>query len=357
MLMKSRIGELQSKIGRDEAILITSYPNRLYYTGFPSSAGMVIITQNGAWLLIDFRYYEKAKKSVDAAEVILLKKTYSQLSEILKKQRVKTVFLETESVTLFQFSAMKSALPEFEISVDDALQKYISCQRSIKSQKEIENMKSAQRLTDDTFAYICERIKAGRTEKEIMLDMEFFLRKAGSEGVSFDFIVLSGKNTSLPHGVPTGKKVENGDFITMDFGAVVNGYRSDMTRTVALGTVSEKQKEVYETVLAAQEKALLFIGPGKKCRDVDKVARDHIAAAGYGECFGHGLGHSVGLEIHEDPACNTRCETVLQEGVVMTVEPGIYLENEFGVRIEDMVVVRKNGCQNLTESPKNLILL
>ena len=356
-MFKERIAALQSQLNREEAVLITSGPNRRYYTGFPSSAGLVVVTQNSARFLIDFRYYEKAKNTVDAAEVMLLEKTYDQLRAVFTEQKIKTVFTETEEISVARLSALRNALPEVAFSDDETMQKFILRQRSIKSVREIENIAAAQRLTDQTFAYICERIAAGRTEKEIMLDMEFFIRKAGSEGVAFDFIVISGKNTSLPHGVPTDKKVETGDFITMDFGAVVNGYRSDMTRTVALGNVTEEQQRVYETVLAAQEKALAFIGPGKKCRDVDKVARDLITDAGFDGCFGHGLGHSVGLEIHEDPACNTRCETVLQEGVVMTVEPGIYLENRFGVRIEDMVVIRKNGCQNLTASPKNLILL
>ena len=356
-MFKERIAKLQNQLSREEAVVLFSHINRRYYTGFPSSAGMVVITNKAAWFLVDFRYFEKAKNTVDAAEVILLERTYDQLREILKRQQIKTVFTETEEISVSRHFALQNALPEFVFSNDETMQKFILRQRSIKSEREIENIAAAQQLTDQTFAYICERIAAGRTEKEIMLDMEFFIRKAGSEGVAFDFIVISGKNTSLPHGVPTDKKVETGDFITMDFGAVVNGYRSDMTRTVALGSVSEEQKRVYETVLAAQEKALSFIGPGKKCRDVDKVARDLIADAGFDGCFGHGLGHSVGLEIHEDPACNTRCETVLQEGMIMTVEPGIYLENHFGVRIEDMVVIQKDGCQNLTAAPKKLILL
>jgi Xaa-Pro aminopeptidase len=190
-----------------------------------------------------------------------------------------------------------------------------------------------------------------------MLDMEFFMRKQGSEGVSFDFIVVSGKNSSLPHGVPTNKLIENGDFITMDFGAVVNGYRSDMTRTVAVGSVNDEQKRVYDTVLMAQKEALKAIAPEKVCKDIDAVARNIINNAGYEGCFGHGLGHSVGIEIHENPAFNTRCETVLQSGMIMTVEPGIYIENKFGVRIEDMVCVTEDGCVNLTKSTKDLIVL
>ena len=190
-----------------------------------------------------------------------------------------------------------------------------------------------------------------------MLDMEFFARSKGSEGVAFDFIVVSGKNSSLPHGVPTDKKIEEGDFITMDFGCVINGYRSDMTRTVAVGNVSDEQRLVYDTVLKAQSASLTAIKSGIPCNEIDKIARDIIAKAGFGKCFGHGLGHSVGLEIHESPACNTRDTTPLETGMIMTVEPGIYLEDKFGVRIEDMVVVTENGCLNLTNSSKELIIL
>lgn len=190
-----------------------------------------------------------------------------------------------------------------------------------------------------------------------MLDMEFFMRAHGSEGVSFDFIVVSGKNSSLPHGVPTDKKIEKGDFVTMDFGAVVNGYHSDMTRTVAVCNVSDEQLNVYNTVLKAQEAAILKIKSGMICSDIDKVARDIINTAGYEGCFGHSLGHSVGVEIHELPVLSPSCDKPLTAGNIVTVEPGIYIENKFGVRIEDMVCVTDDGCENLTHSPKNLIII
>lgn len=183
------------------------------------------------------------------------------------------------------------------------------------------------------------------------------MRRLGSEGVSFDFIVVSGKNSSLPHGIPTDKKIEYGDFITMDFGAVVGGYRSDMTRTVALGGVSDEQRLVYNTVLTAQLAAIKKIRSGAVCSEIDKTARDIIDGAGYKNCFGHALGHSVGIEIHENPNFSPRCGTVLKSGTVMTVEPGIYIENKFGVRIEDMVFVTDGGCVDITESPKELIIL
>jgi Xaa-Pro aminopeptidase len=317
----------------------------------------VAVTRQKAIFLIDFRYFEKAKQTVDSCEVQLLKNFANQLGELLASQKIKTVYLETDTVSLSAFSSLKNRLPDFAFSSDGKIQSLISKQRSIKSNDEIELIKKAQRMTDETFSYILGNIGPGRTEREIVLDMEFYMRGLGSEGVSFDFIVVSGKNSSMPHGVPTDKKIENGDFITMDFGAAIGGYRADMTRTVAVGHVSDEQRKVYETVLKAQLESTAAVKAGVCCRDVDKVARDIIYGAGYEGCFGHGLGHSVGVEIHESPAFNTRCDTILLPGMVMTVEPGIYLENRFGVRIEDMVYVTENGCENLTKSEKKLIIL
>jgi len=248
-------------------------------------------------------------------------------------------------------------LAGFEICTESILSDTVNQLRRVKTEDEILNIKYAQSITDKAFSHILEYIKPGKTEKEIALELEFFMRANKSEGVAFETIVVSGKNSSLPHGVPTDKPLEYGDFITMDFGAAFGGYCSDMTRTVALGGVDEKQELVYNTVLKAQNAVLENIGNGKKCRDMDKIARDLINSAGFEGCFGHGLGHSLGLEIHENPACNTRDDTILIPGMLMTVEPGIYIENTFGVRIEDLVVIRENGYENLTTSPKELIIL
>lgn len=356
-MIKERIRLLQNELIGGEAALITSEPGRFYYTGFTSSAGCVAVTRKRAVFFIDFRYYEKAAKTVTDCETVLQKSLYSQLSCLFAEEKISTVYLETASVTLDFFGALSRKLGGISVSSDSRIQRFILKQRSIKSAEEAGKIKEAQKMTDETFSYILDRIAAGRTEREVMLDMEFFMRRLGSEGTAFDFIVVSGKNSSLPHGVPSDKKIQKGDFVTMDFGAVCGGYRSDMTRTVAVSGVSEKQRNVYETVLAAQKKTIEYIKPGVICKDVDRVARDIIAGAGYDGCFGHGLGHSVGLEIHEEPACNTVCETVMSKGMVMTVEPGIYIENEFGVRIEDMVIVTENGCEDITAGRKDLIIL
>ncbi len=351
------IEKLQEILKTDEAAIITDSKNRFYFTKFPSSAGIVLITKKEAYFLVDFRYFEKAKKEAQGIKVCLLKNTFGQIKEIFETLKIKRVLLENESLTFSEFNRYKRELEGYEITEKNILSKEIRSLRSIKAKREIENIKEAQRLTDETFEHIINFIKPQMSEREIALEMEFFMRKSGSEGVAFDFIVVSGENSSLPHGKPTDRKIKNGDFITMDFGAVINGYRSDMTRTIAVDSVTEKQRKVYETVLKAQEEAIRAIKPDAKCCDIDKIARDIIDKAGFENCFGHGLGHSLGLDIHESPACNTRDETLLQSGMIMTVEPGIYLENEFGVRIEDMVLVTESGCENLTKSPKELIII
>lgn len=351
------VEEIRKLLPADGAALIASVPNRFYVTGFETSDGYVYISQKQAVFLIDFRYVEKAREIVKSCRVQLSTAPMKELAELCAADGTKTLFVENEYISMSALKSLQEALCGVEIPADTRLDDTLRDLRSIKNEHELSLIKQAQKLTDDTFTYILGQIAPGRTEREIMLDMEFYMRRLGSEGVSFDFIVVSGKNSSLPHGVPTDKKVERGDFLTMDFGAVVDGYRSDMTRTVAVGEVSDEQRRVYETVRRAQQAAIDAVKPGLVCRDVDKIARDIIYGAGYEGCFGHGLGHSVGIEIHERPNFNTRCDTVLKAGTIMTVEPGIYLENRFGVRIEDMVYVTPEGCIDLTGSPHELIVV
>ena len=351
-----RVENLQKTLAKDTAALITTNDNRFYLSGMRSSAGTVLVTPENAYLIIDFRYFEKASKTCKF-ETILLDNMKEQLNGLLKKNGIKTLLCEVDDMSVSEFKRFEEMISPVKLSDSPDLSKTLSDLRSIKTEDEINLIKSAQKLTDDTFSYILNFIKAGKTEREIMLEMEFYMRKLGSEGVSFDFIVVSGKNSSLPHGVPTDKVVENGDFVTMDFGAVVGGYRSDMTRTVAVGHATDEMIKVYDTVLEAQLRAINGIKAGVTGKEVDALARDYIYGAGYEGYFGHGTGHSVGIFIHESPACNMRDTTPLSENVIMTVEPGIYLPEKFGVRIEDMVVVKQNGCENITKSEKKLIVL
>lgn len=354
---KSSIKNIKETLEEDSALLVTGGANRFYLTGFESSAGTVIITKKQAYFLIDFRYFEKAKSVVKNMDVKLSTRPVSEIKLLCERDGVRKIYVETKSMSVHTFSEFEKVLSGIKVSADDKMDKLLEQMRAVKTDSELELIKKAQRLTDDTFSYILERIEPGRSEIDIMLDMEFYMRKLGSDGVAFDFIVVSGKNSSLPHGVPTHKKIEIGDFITMDFGAVVDGYRSDMTRTVAVGSVTDEQRLVYNTVLKAQSEAFKAIKPGVVCKDVDMVARNVIYGAGFEGCFGHGLGHSVGIEIHESPCFNTVCTNIAKPGMVITVEPGIYLENMFGVRIEDMAYITVDGAESLTFSKKELIIL
>ncbi len=351
------LAALQGALEENAAVLLTGGTTRRYVTGFPSSAGAVLVTPRGGWFLIDFRYIEKARQVVKHLTVCLSKDTRAEVAQLLKEQGLTRLYVETAVLSVAGLKGWRQALPGVDILDDDRFDRLLAKHRRIKSAAELAYIRQAQALTDNTFTYILDRLTPGRTEREVALDMEFYMRRQGSDGVAFDFIVVSGKNSSLPHGVPTDKPLEKGDFITMDFGAAVNGYCSDMTRTVAIGSADEEMRRVYDTVHQAQAAAMAAIRPGAVCRDVDAAARQLIDNAGYAGCFGHGLGHSLGLEVHENPACNTRCEDTLQPGMLMTVEPGIYLENRFGVRIEDMVVVTADGYENLTHSAKDLLIV
>lgn len=352
----SRLELLMEKVDADAA-LITSDVNRLYYTGFASSAGTILAVKGESWLIIDSRYFEAASRGVTACSVILQDQLHEQLAGLLHAAGVKTLAVESRGMTLASFDAWRTKLTDVELVGDNSLSDAIGAQRARKSADEIARIRQAQQISDRTFAHILDFIRPGLTEREIALEMEFYSRRIGSDGAAFSFIVCAGKNSSLPHGVPGDQVIGPGDFIVMDFGSVVGGYCSDMTRTVAVGAVSDRQRIVYNTVLGAQQKALKSIRAGRVCSDIDKIARDVIDASPFAGSFGHGLGHALGLEVHEGPSFNQVNETPLEPGMVMSVEPGIYLPGEFGVRIEDIVAVTRGGCDNLTASSKELFIL
>lgn len=355
----NKLAQFVKKLPEDlDAALISSDCNRLYYTGMESSAGTLFVTREQCYFIIDFRYIEVARRKVQDCEVILQEKLGEQLRELAQKHHVRRVGIESENCSLKTFLSYREMLPDCEIAMDNALTELIAAQRMIKDEAELDWIRRAQDLTDRSFEYICGFIKPGQTEREIALELEFYSRKLGSECASFDFIVVSGPNSSLPHGVPGERTVRKGDFITMDFGCVVGGYHSDMTRTVALGEPDSEMKKVYETVLRANRTSMAAVRAGAECAQIDRIARDIIEVeAGYQGCFGHSLGHSVGVQIHEAPGFASSCKTLCQPGMIMTIEPGIYLEGRFGCRIEDMIVITENGCVNLTKSNKELIIL
>ena len=343
---------------KNAAALIMSEENICYFTSFHSSNGYLIVTGEKAYFFTDSRYIEAAQNKITSCdEVLLLKSMKEELVPFIASLNKSELFVEAERITLSRYTELKSLFSGVTVNGNGELDKKISEIRTVKKDEQVNTIIKAQRIAEKAFDYILTFIKEGVTEKEVALTLEYFMLKNGADALSFDTIAVSGKNSSMPHGVPTDKKIEKGDFITMDYGAVCDFYHSDMTRTVAVGEVSSKQIEVYETVLKAQEEAFRVMKAGVPCKDVDKAARDTIVNAGYGEYFGHGLGHGVGVEIHELPSLNPSSGAILEVGNIVTNEPGIYLPGEFGVRIEDMALITENGYENLTLSEKKLIVL
>lgn len=336
-----------------DGLLITSPENRRYFTGFDSSDGFLFITKNGSIFLTDSRYIEAAQNEITACPA---EEQRQKLSEYSERLGCKTLAVEADRMTVSQLKMLRKALSGVKLTTVGT-DELIDCFRAVKSEGEVEKIRKAQRIAESALEHILPFIKIGVTEKEIALDLDYYMLGHGADGISFETIAVSGANSSKPHGVPTDKKIEHGDFVTMDFGAVVDGYHSDMTRTVAVGNISEEQRKVYDTVLKAQLATLEILKSGVACADADTAARSIITEAGYGEFFRHSTGHGVGIEIHEKPNLSSKSKAVLKTGNIVTVEPGIYLPSRFGVRIEDMAYITENGCINLTSAPKELIIL
>ena len=348
--MQSRIDKLCEKMHDNEAVFISSYPNIFYYSGFTSEDAYLLISHRGKYIITDSRYTIQAREQAKGFEVIDIangfEKIFSRIDE-------KYIGFEESYMSVGENKRIRAKLKDGQDFVE--MQNLINKPREIKDECEIKKIAEAEKIGDMAFEYILGRIKEGVTEREIAFDLEFFMKKQGATALSFDTISASGIRSAMPHGIATDKKIENGDFLTLDFGCVFEGYCSDMTRTVVVGKANDKQKEIYNTVLKAQTTAIDAIKAGMKCSEVDGVARKIITAAGYGENFGHSLGHSVGIEIHENPSFSPKSNAVVQNGNVITVEPGIYIDGFGGVRIEDLIVVQNGKAVNLTSSPKELI--
>lgn len=339
-----------------DAILLTSEQNRRYATGFHSTAGACYISAKQAVFMTDFRYVEAARQQIKGFTVREMKpgETYSSaVNALAAEDGVKSVALEDESLTFADFRRWEMGLEPEAVPLGGA----IADLRMTKTEEEVMYIATAQRIAEQAFTEILNDIRVGVTEKEIAAKLTYLMLHHGAENMSFDPIVVSGVNSSKPHGVPSEKQIAAGDFVTMDFGCIFNGYCSDMTRTVAVGHVTEEMEAVYNTVLDAQLAGIATARAGITGREVDAAARRIIADAGYGDAFGHGFGHGVGLDIHEAPNASTRADAVLPAGSILTAEPGIYLPGKFGVRIEDMLFVIEDGCVNLTDAPKELMIL
>lgn len=350
--LESRIKRLFDNAEGYDAFFISSYPNIFYYSGFESEDGFLLITQERRILITDSRYTVQAKEQAPDFEIIDiasgLKKVFSGIKENI-------IGFEDSHMTVSGYERIKDALSDWQ-ELKNA-QIVINAPRLIKDDEEIKKIEEAERMGDEAFSYVLNIIKPGISENDVALELEFFMKKHGASALSFDTISASGIRGAMPHGRASDKIIESGELLTLDFGCVFHGYCSDMTRTVAVGKVADWQREIYDVVLKAQTEALSAIISGKKCSEIDTVARNIIKEAGYGENFGHALGHSVGIEIHEEPRLSPKCDTVIENGHVLTVEPGIYIENKGGVRIEDLIVVKNGGIVNLTHSEKKLIIL
>ena len=343
-----------------DAVLITSPVNRRFATGFASSAGMALIAKDKAWFMTDFRYAEAAQKSISGYTLLPLQrgqKYNTLISEILQAENIRSLGVEDRELTVSEHASFASelgaVLPEGLKPIGAGL----SYLRAVKQPFELEYMRQAQKIAEKAFEQLLPVISAGMTEKEVEAELVYRLLKNGAEGLSFDPIVVSGPNSALPHGRATDRKLQPGDFVTMDFGVLYKGYCSDMTRTVAIGYVTDEMRKIYDIVLEAQKIGLEKAKAGILWNDVDMAARNYIASFGYGEYFGHGLGHGLGLYIHESLDFDPAQPGITPVNGVVSVEPGIYLPGKFGVRIEDCVILLENGNENLTSSPKELIIL
>ncbi|MBO5954069.1 MAG: aminopeptidase P family protein [Oscillospiraceae bacterium] len=342
--------------GKADGLLLTSRCSRYYGAEFDIAEGVAVVSKAGCRYFTDSRYIESAQNGIRGFEVVMTDREnpyHKLLNEAIADFGIAVLGYEEEYLTVAEFQGYEKDLHAKLIPMHDRISGF----RAVKEDWELDLMRKAQQITDAAFSEVLAEIKVGMTEKELCAELIYCLLKNGGEGLSFDPIVVSGPNTSLPHGVPGERKLQTGDFITMDFGVLYQGYCSDMTRTVALGYATDEMKEVYNTVLQAQLAGIAASRAGVTGKEVDCAARKVIEDAGYGSYFGHGYGHCLGLEVHEEPRCSPSGEVVMKAGMVSSAEPGIYLPGKFGVRIEDVVIFREGGCENITKSPKELIIL
>ena len=336
-----------------DAAFITGELNQRYLLEYPFTDGLLLITQNEAYMVTDFRYEEEAKKHADPAFTVVCPSVRTAfITEVLEKEKVKTIGYENRTMTVVEYQSYKDRYAAYDFVPLGAI---IETMREIKTPQEAELMQKAQDITDGAFAALLKYLTPNMTELEVALELEYQMRKLGADGFAFDTIAVSGDASALPHGHPRAEKLHRG-FLTMDFGAKFNGYCADMTRTVVIGKADAEMRRLYETVLAAQKAGIDAIRPGADCAETDAAARNLIEAAGYHGCFGHSLGHGVGLFIHEEPRLSSRAGgRSLTAGNVVTSEPGIYLNGKYGCRIEDMLLVTEDGNRDFAHSPKELI--
>lgn len=340
-----------------DAILVVSEKNRFYFTEFASTFGYLVIMPSKSVFFTDPRYFEMAGEiESDNLQVVCVQgaKVYDEIVALFKQEKVKTVGFEDTEITVAEYNVMAERLASFELV---AAGKAISVMRSVKTDDEIACISRAQAITDKAFSQILQFIKPGMTEVEVAIELEYYMRKLGATSLAFDTIVASGVNTSKPHAHPTSKKIELSDAVTIDFGAAYNGYCSDMTRTFFVGNPQKEMVDIYNVVALAQRNAIQNAYCGMSGRELDSYAREIIVANGYGKYFTHSTGHSLGIDIHEFPSASPASQDVLGHNQFITVEPGVYIPGLGGVRIEDLLLITKDGVIDLTTSNKNIIIL
>ncbi len=348
-----RLREKMSQVPVD-GFLVTKAINWRYISGFRGDAGALLVTERFAYLFTDSRYIEAARDEAPGFSAVMTSVETDEIKNVVEREGVRRLAFDKEHVTVAELDKFRERFSEVEMI---PVSGWVEEQRMVKTSDEVALIEKAQDIADDAFALLTDSIRIGASEIDLALEFEFTMRKMGSAGVAFPLIVVTGERSSLPHGVPSQKKIEDGDFITFDFGAAYQGYVSDETRTFIVGHASKKHEEIYNVVLEAQMAALEAVKPGASGIEVDAVARKIIEDAGYGPNFGHGLGHGVGLVVHEGPRLSKKSTDILVPGNIVTVEPGIYVPGFGGCRIEDLVLVTETGCRILSHSPKELRVL
>lgn len=350
-----RIEKVRAKMQQSNltSLLITNMKNIYYLTGFSGTAGTIFITENAQYFMTDSRYIDIAREKITDFELIETRNSFELLSNLTKKENIGQIGFE-DTVEYSVFAALQTLFPKFELI---STTNFIAEIRQIKARGEIQIIRKACQIADKAFDEVLNFIEPGKTEIEIANFLDFKMRELGASGISFDTIIASGVRSSLPHGVASHKTIEFGDAITMDFGCFYENYASDMTRTIFLGEPDEKMSEIYHTVLAANEALIKSAQAGMTLAKYDQIPREIIENAGYGAYFTHGIGHGLGLDVHEIPYFGAKTIGKLQENMIVTDEPGIYLSNFGGVRIEDDLLITAEGCEVLTQAPKQLIVI
>lgn len=340
-----------------DSYIVTSEHNRYYFTGFHSSFGILLMVSGKGFYITDNRYAEVCKNHFDGTDIeaIIVEKSiegYAKLKEIVTSLGLKKTGFE-DNMSVREFEDLKNTIDvEFVASGTT-----FELLRAVKTPEELAKLRLSMQISSNAFTKMLSTAKVGMTEKELCAELNYQIYRMGADSLAFDTIVASGINGSKPHAVPSDKKIEKGDLVTLDFGARRNGYCADITRTIAFGKLSEKQEMIYNTVLEAQKLGVSNVKAGNICGEVDGIVREFFKSKGFDQYFVHSLGHGVGVEIHEYPRLAPKASEVLQENMVVTIEPGIYLPKEMGVRIEDTVIVTKNGCENLATCEKELIII